>query len=209
MVSRAIYDRGKEMVGVFIKNELTLIFKEEAIPAIKELIMESYKNNLNGVVQGDYDSLKPETMEPLFEERLNNFEFIKDIGDGIGLTCPSVENFNFEDGLNLVGAMVNGIAADYYKIKATDYAKFASSDVVSMYGTKDYLVNSENPFLSNFNKDALDKFEFSMSPPIDIMGPALNYVKGNMPIWIRRAIRKAEINYKEFIQGAKPNAKHV
>lgn len=201
MVSQGIYNRGREMVGIFIKNELTLIFREEAVPKIKELIMESYKSNLNGVVQGDYESLKPESVESLFEERLDGFDFIKDLGDGVGLTCPSVENFNFEEGLNLVGAVLNGLPTDYYKIPASKYSEFASSEAINTYGNRDYLIAGDNPFLENFNKDSLDKFEFSSTPPINIMEGALNYVKGNMPIWIRRAINKAEINYKEYIQG--------
>jgi hypothetical protein len=188
---------------VLVRNELTIIFTEEAVPKIKELILDSYKKNLVGMVQGPYDSLKPENMSSLFEERLNNFEFLTPDEAGISLSCPSLESFNFGEGLSLVGAILNGIPNDYYKISSANYSKYASSEVINMYGTEDYLVAGDNPFLSNFDKESLDKFEFSNTPPIDIMEDASLYIKANMAIWIRRAIHKAEINLKEFLSGAK------
>lgn len=201
MASQGIYNRGKQLVGIFIKNELMLIFNEEAIPKIKGLIMEAYKSNLNGVVQGEYDSIKPENMESIFEEELASFGFIKDIGKGMELRCPSPENFNFGEKLSLIGAILNGIPSDYYKVPADKFAKLIPAGSQSSYDIKEHLIAGDNPFLENVDKTTLDKFEFSAAPPINIMENALDYVKGNMPIWVGRAVRKAEINYKEYMRG--------
>lgn len=202
MTSIAILRRGIESFRLIIKNELLIIMREEATPVIKEKVLGSYKE-LYGVVQGDYDDLKPETYEALFMDRTENFDFIAESDTGISMRCPSIDNFDFTGGLELVGGIINGFPGNYYKVKAADYTKIAGEATSSMYNRSTYLVDESNPFLNNFNKDTLDKFEFSNSPPIDVFGEANSYIKGNIRIWINRAIRKAEIILKNFVSGVK------
>jgi hypothetical protein len=140
MISDGIFERGMNSFRFLIKNELIIIFTEEAVPRIKELIIESYRGNLNDVVTGDYNSLKPEGLEQLFTAKLEDFEYVVDGGEGVVLRCPDSGNFDFSDGLSLIGGIVEGLPAEYYKIKGADYEKFAGSEAKESYSFGDYLI---------------------------------------------------------------------
>ena len=202
MISDGVFDRGIEGFKFLVKNELIIIFTQEAVPKLKELIIESFRENLLGVVKGEYASLKPEDYEGAFVQRIEEYEYVRDGGEGVVLSCPDSETFDFSEGLGLIGGIVNGLPADYYKVKGSDYQKFAGEEAQGAYGLQDYLIEDGNPFLENFDKNSLDKFEFSSTPPVDIMLEANEYVKGNMPTWIRRAVEKARMNLEDFLSGA-------
>ena len=199
MSNTAIYDRGVSWLPIIIKNELLLIFREEATPAIKELIMDSFKNNLYGVVQGEYYNLKPENMEPLLSSFLDNYNYVEDVGDSVFLTCPTGDDLN-NNGMSLLGFILEGVPSDYYKIKAEQYNNIVLDS--NMDKTIDsYLISADDPNMDRFS-NVVEPFEFSGVEPTDIMKEANAYIKANMPIWVRRAIETAKLSLMEYQAGA-------
>lgn len=200
MTTNSVINKGIKSLEVVIRNELIDIFNSEVIPTIKTMIMDSFRNNLNGIVKGDYDNLKPEASEDLVLNRLDSFAYIQETIDGICLTVPGQTSLDFERGMPLVGAILEGLPNNYFKIKSSEYLKIFGGEVDS---NNSYLIDEKNLISKGVDISKLDKFEFSNTPPIDITEEASLYVKSNMKVWGNRALLKAKLVMSNYAKGIK------
>jgi hypothetical protein len=63
-------DRSVDKLSLLVNEELHSVFNDDVIPNIKNMLLESYSELLEDVVDSDYDFIKPEFYKQFFEERL-------------------------------------------------------------------------------------------------------------------------------------------
>jgi len=181
-----------------IAKKLVEILEDKAIPKAIELIVEDYRFNLNDVVKPK-SLLAPERFEDEFRKRLERFEFISKHENGIKITYPDMENFDFSNELDTIRNILEGIAGHYVEVSRKDYAKATKRQTYRGEYRDVYLIRY-TPLVRKW-EEILDKkfdvYPFSNIPPIDIFGRAEDFIEKNLDNWIDEAVSIAE---KEILE---------
>jgi hypothetical protein len=182
--------------GRELRSKLVDILEEDAIPRIKDIIMEDYDFNLNDIANPK-SKLAPDNYAGEFLKRLDDFDYIDLTAKGVRLTTPDMENFDFRDGLEPVETILEGMIGRYVEVEHDDYQRVTGRSTYRGKRMDVYLIKYTNE-VRDWEKDLDKKFEeyaFSNSPPIDIFERAEIFVNENMEKWIDDAIKKSQ---KEF-----------
>lgn len=186
-------ERSVDKLEQAIRYELSIIL-EDIIPEVKEIIIESYRNNLEGVVISDYETIKPEYYEETFIERLDEFEYVReDEDESINFVCPDMENFDFSQGLEFIYNILSGLVGTYYKVHSY---KLGYTDEDTMF-----VVGEGNPILEGIDTKELKIYEFSDNEPINIFVDAEEFVDENINDWISNANKKAVNRFADYHAG--------
>lgn len=182
-----------------MKHELDDIFKEEAVPKVKGLIMDNYINNLIGIVPRGQQA-RPEDYLEEFEERLNSFEFTKDAVARVVFVVPDMEKFDFSGNLKFLRYILEGMVGYYFIISREDYEYlgYTPPNLRDEY----YLVREDDPLmddvLNTFGSDYLEPYAFSNSAPIDLFDGVSNYAKNNIKKLVMKAIKQAKTKFESY-----------
>jgi len=189
----SFFYRSVDKLELLIKDELNTVLGEKAVPLIKQMLLESYEVNLEGVVDSEYDFIRPEFYRQFFEERLEGFEYIVDNGDYLTLRCPDEENFDFSGDLSFINTILNGIVGNYYKVHLSELGIYDEDDV--------FIISEDSDLLGGLDLTNLSLFEFSNSEPIDLFSETDEFVSENIDDWIEEANSKAINKYEEYMKG--------
>lgn len=195
-MGRFFKDKTEKWADKKLESEIMLVLEEEAIPRIKELILEDYDFNLNDVANPK-SKLAPEKYMDEFIKRLDDFEYLDETARGVVLKTPDMENFDFRDGLEPILTVLEGLAGRYVEVEQEDYKRVTGRQTYRGERKEVYLIKYNNQ-VRDWEKDLDKKFEeyaFSNSPPIDIFERADEFVDDNMSMWLDEAIKKSQ---KEF-----------
>lgn len=185
-------DRSIDKLELLIKHNLREVLEEEAVPEIKNLILDAYEDKLEGVVESNYTNIIPETYKEDFITRLEDFEYIKEDDNNVSLSCPDIENFDFEDGLEFIYNIVTGMVGNYYKVHSYKLG----------YKDEDYMfiVGEDSEVLEGINTDELELYEFSETE-VDIFSDAEEFVEENMSSWVDKANEIAVNKFADYHAG--------
>lgn len=182
-----------------IKNELDSVFKEDAVPGVKAIILDNYSNRLIGLVPKG-QMARPEDYFEEFEERLNNFEFTKDAVARVKFIIPDIEKFDFSGDLKFLKHIIEGMVGYYFIISREDYEALGYTP--PNFRDNFYLVREDDPLmddiLNTFGADYLEPYAFSNSAPIDLFDGVENYAKNNIKAWSMKAIKQAKSKFESY-----------
>jgi len=188
----------KTLVGL-LKHELDDVFKKDAIPKAKEIIIDNYTNNLLGIVTIGKPA-RPEDYLEEFEKRLDNFKFTKDVMATVVFVVPTTDNFDFSGDLKFLKHILEGMVGYYFIISVEDY-EFLGYTPPNLKDTY-YLVREDDPLMNDvlevFGPDYLEPYAFSNSPPIDLFDGVSNYVNNNIKQWVKKAIKQTKIKFESY-----------
>lgn len=194
------YMRFMEKMGDWsniINRNLVEILNKDIIPEVINIIMEDYAFSLNGV--SDIKSkTAPEWYEDEFRDRLQKFKFVAITADGVKITNPDMKNFDFNDGLETVENILEGIVGRYVEISREDYIKVTKMQTYRGEYKDVYLIKY-SPLVKKWEgilDKKLDIYPFSNTPPIDIFSRAEDFVEQGLDYWISVAIDKSEKELK-------------
>lgn len=182
-----------------LKHELDSVFKEEAVPKTKDIIIGNYTDNLIGVVPIGKQA-RPEDYLDEFKERLDNFKFTKDALARVVFVVPSIENFDFSGNLKFLKHILEGMVGYYFVISREDYEflGYTPPDLRDDY----YLIREDDPLmedvLNTFGPDYLEPYAFSNSPPIDLFDGVNNYTKNNIKKLVMKALKRAKTKFESY-----------
>jgi hypothetical protein len=157
------------------------------------MLLESYSELLEDVVDSDYDFIKPEFYKQFFEERLQEFQYIIDKDSCVTLRCPDEDNFDFSGSLSFIYNIINGMPGNYYKVHLSTIGVYDEDDV--------FVISEDSDLLSGVNLSNLPLFEFSNSEPIDLFGATNTFVNDNIEEWVKLANNRAIEKYKNYMKG--------
>jgi len=178
-----------------IKYELIKLFNDDVVDEIKNLIISSYEQELEGIVDSEYDNIKPESYKDSFIKRLNEFGYIVDDdgGENVTFICPDMDNFDFSDGLEFIYNILSGLVGNYYKVHSS-YLGYEDEDTM-------FIVGESNPYIEYLDLNKLELFEFSNTEPKDIFQDAEEFVSDNMEEWLGQASEFATQKFKDYFSG--------
>lgn len=172
-----------------------------AIEEIKQIIIEEYDEELMSAKKDrrskiDYDKYRNE-----FISRLENFQFIKDNGNGIVLDIPDMETFDFSDGLEIVQTMMEGLSGIYVEVNEKEYSYIFGRKPKLTDAIDKSVASKDRVFLiryignvRNAEKDLNKRFvryPFSNIPPIDVLEAGDIFVRDNLDEWVNNSIGRA------------------
>lgn len=183
--------------GRKLQDKLVFVLENNAIPRIKDIILEDYDFNLNDVANPK-SKLAPDGYVGEFTKRLNSFDYLDKTSKGVKLITPDMENFDFRDGLEVVETVLEGLVGRYIEVEHDDYQRATGRSTYRGKRAEVYLIKYNNE-VRDWEKDLDKKFEeyaFSNTPPIDIFARAEIFVNENMERWIEEAVEKSQKEFK-------------
>ena len=189
----SFFDRSVDKLELLIKEELNTVFNEQAVPHIKQMLLTSYAAKLEGVVDSEYNFIKPEFYRQFFEERLEEFPYVIDNDSYITLRCPDEDNFDLSGNLAFIHNIVNGLQGNYYKVHLSTIGVYDEDDV--------FIIAEDNDLLRGVDLSNLSLFEFSNSEPIDLFAETDEFVSENIDTWVSAANEEAVKKYENYMKG--------
>jgi hypothetical protein len=179
-----------------IEKGLEEEFEDKLGKKVKEIILEDYDFQLNGVAN-PRSKIAPERLMSEFTDRLEDFEFVKKIDDGIEITTPNMENFPFYGRLRPLENILEGLAGKYVEIEGRDYrrasgrltyrGKHIRTDVTYLFKYNSEVVEWEKALSKKF-----ELYPFSNTPPIDIFSNADKFIEDNLDEFIDCVLEESE-----------------
>ncbi len=173
------------------------IATESFFEDLKEVYLDSYEEELTGIVTNKDSLANPEFFYEDYEEALNNFEYMKGLGTlNLKPIIPTEDTFNFEGRLGFLKLLVNGVSGKYIELPQIDYDMLKSSKSVDdrikrMLSNLPEFFDSETPKELRFyligTRSSLYKtvqsilgkklviFPFSNSPPIPLFDEGIKF----------------------------------
>jgi len=111
--------------------EKELFFKlTSRIDEVKDVIVDSYSQQLTNVVTDKRSKTRPEDYIEDFIARLDNFEYVTVTNGQVSFTVPDMSNFDFSGKLRVIENILEGIVGQYVEVNGDQYAKiFGKSGV--------------------------------------------------------------------------------
>ena len=132
---------------------------EAKVRDVKEVAIESYENNLLGIVIPKGSLSDPAKFLDTFIDELDKFEYVKDNESG-GKTfvVPDAENFDFSN-LGIVQIIIEGLAGNYKELPETDLNRLLNDK-----GTSNMVKRKLRNLPDLFNGTAALKDRFTIVP---------------------------------------------
>jgi hypothetical protein len=177
------------------KKSLTIKLND-IIDELKNIIMEEYDDKLTVNIKSkiDYNSYREK-----FVTRLNEFQFIEEGGNTIILNTPDMETFDFSDDLELIKTILEGTSGVYVEVNEKEYAHIFGRKPTLTMAVDRQAPPKNRMFLLRYTGNVrraekslnkrFNKFPFSNTPPIDVLGPGDLFVKDNIDKWIDETIK--------------------
>ena len=170
--------------------KLNRFFNMEAIPHIKEIIMEDYNLMLND--RADPKSLlAPELYMDEFSRSLDDFDFLVERTTGFKLIVPDMYNFKFTGLLENLLPAIEGVPGSNVEVSREDYIKAT--------GLKTYRGEIKVVYLVRYDKEVKQweskinkKFlRYPFKRPSDIFEGANQYAEENAERWVMDLLTKS------------------
>jgi len=185
-----------------VRQQLILKFNNE-VPYVKQAIMQAYDESLIGVVTDRESKTNPLFYKDEFEERLNNFIYVKDRNTDITISIPDMDTFDFSGRLRVLKNIMEGTTGIYVEMSASDFEQIFNKQPVNIDPIDEYVPKKDTIYIIRYNSkvrraesNILDKklvrYPFSNSPPIDILQAGQDYVDNNIDLWLAKAIKTSE-----------------
>ena len=173
------------------------------VPDIKRTIMETYENELIGVVSDRKSKTNPLFYRDEFEYRLNDFTYVTEIGSTVMVSVPDMETFDFSGRLKVLRSIMEGTVGVYVEISALDFEQIFNKQPVNRDPIDEYVPKKDMIYIVKYTgkvrksevgvlNKKLVRYPFSNSPPIDILQSGQSYVDENLDDWIDGSIQEAE-----------------
>jgi hypothetical protein len=140
-----------------------------------------------------------------FEDRLEDFNFIRESGGKLSFHLPTMETFDFRGNtMKVIKQILEGTAGVYVEVSEEDYEKMFGKRIISRDPLDTSVPKKERVYLMRYNNvlrtaekrvfgrnNYLVRYPFSNTPPISILDAADIYIKNNMDKWMDEAINNA------------------
>lgn len=178
------------------RASLLKIFKSNIV-IVREILFDAY-DELSLWVTDENSKADPVLFKDLFEQSIDNFEFVRQRKSGITFSVPNIETFNFRN-QGLLQQIMEGTPGDYVEMSSTDLNTLNIVPNVLPINPMDsadsqvfliaYTNIIEQQEVSLLHK-RLVHFPFSNTPPMEdqVFGKARNYVKNNIKKWNKQAL---------------------
>jgi len=175
------------------------------IPDVVDTVIGAYDANLNGIVTNRKSKTRPESYQPLFEDRLESFEFFTMNDNGPVFRVPEMDTFKFNNGLEIIETICEGLPGKYVTVTGEQYKNAMGKDPQVLRATDNdvprkervYLIRDADPLKKKIEKalnEKLPLYEFSNFPPVDIFKDANDLVNDELTGWVDEAIVEAMKN---------------
>ncbi len=173
------------------------IATESLIDDLKEVYLDSYEEELTGIVNDKNSLANPDFFYEDYEEALDNFIYLKKIGTlNPIIEIPTEDTFNFEGRLGFLKLLVNGVSGKYIELPQVDYDMLKSSknvddrikrmlsnlpeffDSSTPKELRFYLIGTRNSLYKTVQSilgKKLVLFPFSNSPPIPLFDEGIKF----------------------------------
>jgi len=183
------------------------------VERIKYAIIEEYDQELVDVVTDRKSKTNPNYYREEFVARLDTFKYITKEQDGITLSVPDMETFDFSGRLRVIQSIMEGLPGLYVEMNEEEYVSVFRKrplnadplDETTSPKERIYLVRS-NAKVRNAERDRKKKFvkyPFSNTPPIRVLDVAGAYVDRNLDEWIDEALERSQKEFTTMYKGAK------
>lgn len=180
--------------------EREFISKEQEV---KDIILNEY-DGLSGTVTSSENKTNPSIFKDVFEEKLNNFVFVKRVSDtNIRFVTPDLINFDFS-GIDIIKQILEGTSGVYVEISHEDLVKITGKTTINDVPIESGLPKRKRVYLIKYLdwvrkkeksilKKTLLRFPFSNTPALDgvVFGTAEEYVDDNIDRWVNDAIKRS------------------
>lgn len=202
----------KKVVGKYediLTKELKIKF-DEVSDEVKNIIMTSYDSEL--VVSDRKSKTNPllPVYRDLFEERLNEFDYIQEKNDIVTFAIPDMKTFDFSGHkMRVIEQILEGTAGIYVEVSADDYEKMFGKRVLPREPLDAGVPRKELIYLMRYNNRVrvaerntfnrngyLVRYPFSNAASISVLDAADMYVKNNMDKWVEQTIKIATKKFK-------------
>ena len=194
--------------NIIVKKQL-LLELNKAVPFIKQRIMETFENELMGVVTDRKSKTNPLFYKDEFEDRLNNFLYISSVDSAVTISVPDMDTFDFSGRLKVLKTIMEGTVGVYVEVSAADFGKVFNKQPTNIDPVDTYVPKKDMIYIIKYNSKVrraentilnkkLVRYPFSNSPPIDVLQAGQDYVDENVDTWIDTSIQQAE---DTFVQG--------
>jgi len=204
-------DMKRAVKGTENKVKTSIINKLNQIKMqVIEVIMEDYDARL--VVSNPDSKTNPQDPKyrDEFEQRLMDFDFIKEAGQKISFSLPTMETFDFGGNtMKIIEQILEGTAGIYVEVAEEDYEKMFGKKIISRDPLDTSVPKKDRVYLMRYNNvvraaernvfgrsNYLTKYPFSNTPPIDVLDAADIYVRNNMDKWMDEAVDNTVKNVK-------------
>jgi len=180
-----------------VQGNIINILENQAVPRLKELILEDYDFDLNDVANPK-SLLAPDRYMDEFSKRLDGFDYIDKKFRGIKFVTPDMENFDFRAGLEPIETILEGLIGRYVEVKHNDYSRATGRQTYKGMREEVYLIKYTAE-VRTWEKKLDRKFEeyaFSNTPPLDIFGRGNQFIEENLGKWVDDAIKKSQKEFK-------------
>jgi len=185
-----------------VKDQLTSKFNE-VVPEIKQIIMQTYDKLLVDVVTDRKSKTNPLFYKDEFEERLNNFIYVKDMYNNVTISVPDIDTFDFSGRLRVLKNIMEGTTGIYVEMSALDFEQIFNKQPVNIDPIDEYVPKKDTIYIVRYNSKVrqaesnildrkLVRYPFSNSPPINILQAGQDYVDNNINRWLNTSIQKSE-----------------
>ena len=202
----------KKVAGKFediLTKELKIKF-DEVSDEVKNIIMTSYDSELIVIDRKSKTNPLLPVYRDLFEERLNEFDYIQEKNDIVTFAIPDMKTFDFSGHkMRVIEQILEGTAGIYVEVSAEDYEKMFGKRVLprepldASVPRKEliYLMRYDNRVRvaerNAFNRNGyLVRYPFSNAAPISVLDAEDMYVKNNMDKWVEQTIKIATKKFK-------------
>jgi hypothetical protein len=197
------------MRSLSLSKNLDKVFREGLkrkfefiIPDIKSVIIEKYNEELVDVVTDANSRANPNFYLDEFIDRLDEFEYIEEVGNIVTLIVPDEGNFDFSGRLRVLEMMMQGLSGLHVEMSGEDYLMVFGKRPINEDVLDDDMPLKERVYIVKYNdriREIEDRFNkkftvypFSNTPPIDLLHVADEFVEENMDRWIEEVLEESK-----------------
>lgn len=183
-----------------ITNEIVRSFND-FLPKLIDTYLDTYDNTLRSSVIDKNSLANPEYFYDDYAQALRDFKYLSLQDDGISISIPTEDTFNFKGRLSFIEVLTHGIVGSYLELPQTDYdilksnknmddkiKKFIKdlpsfSDSSTPKELSFYLIPEKNQLYKIIEEllgKTLVNFPFSNASPINIFEDGVKFFEDNL-----------------------------
>jgi hypothetical protein len=175
---------------------------ESVIPYIKKVIIDRYNEELVDVVMDVNSKANPSLYLDEFVERLDDFEYIEEVGSMVTLIVPDENNFDFSGRLRVLEMIMQGLSGLHVEMTEEDYLTVFGRRPINEDVLDDNTPIKERVYIIRYNdrvREIEERFNkkftmypFSNTPPVNLLSAADEFVEENMDRWIEEVLEESK-----------------
>ncbi len=184
---KKIKEKAINDIKSLFKKHILIIFDDDVIPRIKEMIIEDYDLLLNGEVINLKSRTRPENYMDAFINRLDEFEYVYIYDRKLSLLVPDTDTFDFSGRLVVIQEILEGTAGSYIEVDMSQLEKMYDKIPPTLEFVDPFVPLKERIVKLRKTDDILNKlrtnnipivdYPFSNTPPINIFERTSGYIE--------------------------------